>query len=1043
MRPLRSSPFGGGPKRAYKRVRRLGLGALSNNHASPDAVDNDDANVRKVAMQAAVASLARRATAVLTAQTDPEVLDLRGFAIELNDSLMAELALQLRSNLSARQPSDISPVFSTLVLCACESFSAVGIRALALALGDRVRCLDWNGTRVKLDCLQVLTTALSGLETANFSGCTTLTSEAMRELAACAHTSLTGLNLSTCPALNDDALGWLAGALGAPGGRAPCRRLISLDLSFSTTLSDRGLALLGAGCRALQFVNLEGLDRVTDAGVLNLARGCRLLRVLSVRRCLRLTDMTLVHLGTHAHQLRSLNVAACTTLTTNGVLAMLPGTTLLQSLDLEGCALMDERVLAALATSCSSLQRLNVGGCPDVTDNGLATLAEYLPFVQLASEFRGLGPRQDAVARKFALQQQTIAHSAALRIQAAFRGHMGRLRAASWRVEMIHVPARRVIRRAYVSWRLRRSVKERASRRQLERCSAVSIQALARGVQCRSLLTEQLREQARLKEWAVLAVKVQAAYRGHYGRTKTHAHVTHSLARARRERELLARDRAACQLQRAYRARFHRSRLDDVIAINARRRREIHDAATVVQRLFRSRAARRAYRILLEAVEQQQVVVRRLVHFATKMQANWRGHHARVQLANVRVAAASRDQCRHAAASRITAGARGFFARQLVRAKRVEFATATRAARAVQRRWRIYRTPNAERIAYDQMLQRMADHVASEGSAAKAQQATLLRRARELAEQDSASEPESDDDWGEHWDESGEQFWFSPSRAQRVYMRPNENAPARALLGMQCRVYWPLEDSWFPGTITRYHRGKDKHRIEYDDGDHEWLRLGHGDGNRLQLFNGFCWCMTGMWEPAVRTLRAAIFVGLRVQQYDHRYLGWRNGTIRAYSEARDMFLLAYDGEIAASDEWVDLFRAENHVQVQEERSKQWLSLSGYVFGAARGRPLDWIQRRGKQPEGEWFYCVADYLDYVEEQAVLSEGNDQVEVDAAHTDIGESTSNDQKEANDEADAADSDSDDTDGDSEASSNDEDDEEDDGDLDSGSEVEVDDDG
>ena len=41
------------------------------------------------------------------------------------------------------------------------------------------------------------------------------------------------------------------------------------------------------------------------------------------------------------------------------------------------------------------------------------------------------------------------------------------------------------------------------------------------------------------------------------------------------------------------------------------------------------------------------------------------------------------------------------------------------------------------------------------------------------------------------------------------------------LCGMLCKIFWPMEDAFFEGTITRYNKTKNRHRIEYDDGDAE------------------------------------------------------------------------------------------------------------------------------------------------------------------------------------------------------------------------------
>ncbi|GLE10378.1 hypothetical protein PINS_up022479 [Pythium insidiosum] len=193
------------------------------------------------------------------------------------------------------------------------------------------------------------------------------------------------------------------------------------------------------------------------------------------------------------------------------------------------------------------------------------------------------------------------------------------------------------------------------------------------------------------------------------------------------------------------------------------------------------------------------------------------------------------------------------------------------------------------------MLRDMRAQAAEEHLAASRQQGALLKKARDAINRDSASEPESDDDWRDFRDEQGYQFWFSPSRNERHYVRPNDHALAKSLLGMPCRVFWPLEQQWFTGRVTRYNHSKDKHRVDYDDGDHEWLRVAT-EGDRVQVHNGFCWCMARMYEPALRTLKAAIFLMLRVSHYDVSARAWRTGLIEAFNEQSDHFLVTYDDD---------------------------------------------------------------------------------------------------------------------------------------------------
>ncbi|KAG3024423.1 hypothetical protein PC120_g7066 [Phytophthora cactorum] len=889
-------------------------------------------------------AVANRATAILKMQQqrDPDVLDLRPYAEELNDFLLAEMAHQLRANRSVTG-------YSHLILSRCNGFTPVGLRSLVHVVGETLRQLDCSCTTLSVPMLQVLATGIERLDVVDFSSCPQLLSEGLH-----------------------DALGWVGGALGPQGSRTRCHRLLSLDVSYTSAICDRGLAALGVGCHALQFLNLEGLERISDAGILYIIRGCKVLRVLSLKRCHQLTNATLGHIGKHGVNLRTLNLSGCYGMSSAGVLAMVRGTSLLQSLNLEGCLHMREDILAPLATACPALQTLNLTGCQEITDTGIKTLAENMPFVQRSRTYRGLEPRADGLQIKYSIQEQTIRSSAALRLQAYYRGYVGRRVAASWRETMVQTPASRKIRRCYMCWHLRRELDFRVKRTKLIYRSAVRIQSLIRGVFGRAALARSLQDGQKLTVWAVYAIKVQAAYRGYW--TRRHfVLVRKSMERYRLEQSLLQREAAAARLQSSYRARFGRSHFEDMMTLNQRRRQEQHDAAVTLQRLFRTRATRRAYRQLRAAIARQLEEIREHERIAVKLQSNWRGHRTRQnEVIRVRAEAQARKALQYAAASRINAGVRGYFGRRYARSERVRAQTRYRAACVIQRAWRRYSETDSRQLELDVMLMRLRESALNEDAVARAQQEDILRKARDLANRDSASEPESDDDWRDFQDEYGDQFWFSPSRNERVYMRPNDHAREKSILEMPCRVLWPLEQCWFDGRITRYNWKKDRHRVDYDDGDHEWLSVLHADSSRVQLFNGHCWCMAPMLDTSKRALRAAIFVGVYFQRFDPRRMFWRSGTIRAYHESSDTFLLMYDpgnGEPPQYEqEWVSVFTTENHFQVQDAITHQWYSLSGYVFGHVRGQPLDLQMLQSKQNESRW-YSVTDYLDYDEEAFV--------------------------------------------------------------------------
>lgn len=61
-----------------------------------------------------------------------------------------------------------------------------------------------------------------------------------------------------------------------------------------------------------------------------------------------------------------------------------------------------------------------------------------------------------------------------------------------------------------------------------------------------------------------------------------------------------------------------------------------------------------------------------------------------------------------------------------------------------------------------------------------------------------------------------------------------------------CIIAW-TQDCWYSGSVTRYHRRKDRHRVEYDDGDHEWINF-TSECERVQVQQD-----DGLWTM-VRTL---------------------------------------------------------------------------------------------------------------------------------------------------------------------------------------------
>ncbi|CAL5090627.1 unnamed protein product [Urochloa decumbens] len=52
-----------------------------------------------------------------------------------------------------------------------------------------------------------------------------------------------------------------------------------------------------------------------------------------------------------------------------------------------------------------------------------------------------------------------------------------------------------------------------------------------------------------------------------------------------------------------------------------------------------------------------------------------------------------------------------------------------------------------------------------------------------------------------------------------------QSADPNAFVGLACKVFWPLDDDWYKGSITVYNEATKKHSVKYDDGEAEDLSL--------------------------------------------------------------------------------------------------------------------------------------------------------------------------------------------------------------------------
>jgi hypothetical protein len=176
---------------------------------------------------------------------------------------------------------------------------------------------------------------------------------------------------------------------------------------------------------------------------------------------------------------------------------------------------------------------------------------------------------------------------------------------------------------------------------------------------------------------------------------------------------------------------------------------------------------------------------------------------------------------------------------------------------------------------------------------------------------DSASEEEPEElklRWDKKYDNVRRRhYWYNEYTDTVTYDEPEDPlAFPKAMVGVRVRIYWVAQRVWYEGEIARYHRRKKRHRINYDDGDHEWLNLeDERDRVQVQQPDG-SWVVYLTYHPPAlmnewnKMERQRANEDYRKQAYDDAFQ-WK--LLRSDSSHVAMFISEKTGEIriAASD----------------------------------------------------------------------------------------------------------------------------------------------
>ena len=377
------------------------------------------------------------------------------------------------------------------------------------------------------------------------------------------------------------------------------------------------------------------------------------------------------------------------------------------------------------------------------------------------------------------------------------------------------------------------------------------IQRVWRGVQGRRRARARAEEMKRILILTPAIIIVQKLFRGHRSRSMTRfvADTVRKMYSSRRREACTAMAGRLQSIARRYLSGVRLAALKEVLR---RRKLDEKNACILMQTLVRIFLSKlKLLKLKLAKAQLEQVREKS----ASRIQAFYHStkgrYNARLSSLELRLLMRKRLNSTHL----LQRVYRGYQGRQKVRRRRIELATRWFAAVTIQRvyrgskvlHWRDMRLNVVAAFVLDRQYVERKDRVAD----ARNRYQRFLHDLQRDSASESDPEPDEDDAWTKHFDyRKKTYYWYNTTTQQYSYEEPRSEVQLqKSLIGMKVKIHWLRQGQWFSGTISKYHRKKMRHRIDYDDGDHEWLNLElERDRVQVELPDG-SWVMYQLYRP--------------------------------------------------------------------------------------------------------------------------------------------------------------------------------------------------
>ena len=714
------------------------------------------------------------------------------------------------------------PDCKSLILKGWTKMSEKVLRCISITMGENLEELDLSYSHVRAPQLDILIARVTKLKVVKVAHCPNIDSALIAVLARQGQKSITELYAEKCPLLKSEPLLYLAGTIGFNPPKL--FKLRALDLG-ECPVEDGALKAVGSCCKQIRFLNLNQCVTLTDAGVIALVKENPKLRLVNLACVSDITNKSVVAIATSCPELQSLNISKCVNVSNKGVHALANNCPKLQALNLSGLIRVNEEPLVNLVTSCLGLLLLNVNGCERVTVKGIKAIVQGKGYIEMGVSFLGFQPVDEHVEKKLS-------------------GHLVMLR------EMAEQEIRdneRRIKREEEERQRKRAELEFKSCVALQKCmwryhlrmgfwrmwqerrrqeGATSMQRVFRGTLGRAIFREKLAQRRFFLANTPSALKIQRTVRGHIARVHNPL-----VARAMRDLYLNRRREAqaaiAVRLQATGRRYLAIKRSLAYREVVKRRDFDEHNAIMALQMLGRRYVAYRELKRRKFERARRDALWSRCARKIQKFYNDCMNRYLS-KLKGKALMAAGHKKWRMTLL--LQRSVRGYFGRCKVNALRIKKAFMNFAATKIQKIFRSARILYWRDMRLNVIAAYALDRQYIERRSSVAASRLRYKQFVDKNRRDSASDSEEKDDvydqiWVEKFDAKKKKpYWYCEADNIVTYDEPKVgDAHEKAMIGQRVRVYWIVQLQWYEGYVSEFHRRKRRHRIEYDDGDHEWV----------------------------------------------------------------------------------------------------------------------------------------------------------------------------------------------------------------------------